>query len=178
MHRLKTAPAVLRGALAFLAALALLGQGPQREHREQTAEPPTQPIPFSHKTHVASAHLKCQECHPAPDPGERMTLPAVSTCMACHISIAKDRPAIRALSEYAKNKQPIKWVRVYSVPSDVFWSHRPHLAAGMTCEMCHGQVPQMDATARVTNVTTMGGCVDCHKQHQANTGCNFCHEGK
>jgi hypothetical protein len=31
--------------------------------------------------------------------------------------------------------------------------------------------------ARVTNVTTMAGCVECHQQHNANTGCSVCHEG-
>lgn len=175
MYGFKVAPVALFATLGYVSALGLFAQAPQSKHREQA---PAQPIPFSHKAHIASAHLKCQECHRAPDPGDRMTLPAVSTCMACHISIAKDKPAIRELGEYAKNKQPIKWVRVYSVPSDVFWSHRPHLAAGMTCEMCHGPVPQADAISLLTNVTTMEGCVDCHKQHQAGTGCVFCHEGK
>jgi len=165
-------------AMVAIGAFALFAQSPPNEASQNTTKPPAQPIPFSHKIHIGGAHLKCQECHPGPDPGERMAFPAVSTCMACHITIAKDKSAIRTLSEYAKNKQPIKWVRIYSVPSDVFWSHRSHLTAGMTCEMCHGPVLQMDATARVTNVTTMEGCVECHKQHQANIGCDFCHEGK
>jgi len=32
--------------------------------------------------------------------------------------------------------------------------------------------------ANVTNVTTMAGCVECHQQMKAGTGCGFCHEGK
>ena len=160
-------------ALAGWTAVALLGQ-----ETKTAPPPPVQPLPFSHKTHIESASLKCEECHPGRDPGERMTLPAVATCMACHVSIAKDKPAIQKLAEYAKNKQPIPWVRIYVVASDIFWSHRPHLRAGLTCEMCHGKVSQMDVMARVTNVTSMEGCVDCHKAHQANTGCDFCHEDK
>jgi len=31
--------------------------------------------------------------------------------------------------------------------------------------------------AKVTNVTTMGGCVDCHKRNEVSTGCVTCHEG-
>lgn len=165
-------------ALAIVATGVIAGPLPQKDASKNGPQAPAQPISFSHKTHTSAAHLKCEDCHAGPDPGEHMTMPAVSTCMACHISIAKDKPAIRALSQYAKAKQLIKWVRVYTVPADVFWSHRSHLKAGMTCEMCHGQVAQMEAMARVTNVTSMEGCVDCHKQHDANTGCDFCHEGK
>jgi len=177
MYRVTTLSLVFGAALSTMVAVALFGQA-SREASQKTLPAPVQPIPFSHKTHNSAAHLKCDQCHPGPDPGEHMTFPAVSTCMACHISIAKDKPAIRALAEYGKNKQPIKWARIYTVPSDIFWSHKPHLTAGMTCQMCHGEISEMDSIARVTNVTTMEGCVDCHKQHQASTGCDFCHEGK
>ena len=107
-----------------------------------------------------------------------MGLPEASKCMACHFSIARDKPAIQALTEFTKSKQPIPWVRVYSLPAEVYWSHRTHLNAGMTCEMCHGQVSLMEVVARVTNVTSMEGCVDCHKERKVSTGCSLCHEGK
>ena len=138
---------------------------------------PAQPIPYSHKTHLALG-LKCQDCHPNPDPGNRMTFPATGKCMSCHSSIAKDRPAIRDLAEYAKSGKPVPWVRVYALPAEVFWSHKSHLAAGLACKDCHGDVPGMDVMARVTNVASMEGCVECHKQRSAGTGCEFCHEGK
>lgn len=127
----------------------------------QTESAPTQPIPFSHKAHVARG-LECKDCHTNADPGEDMGLPQAAKCMACHGTIAK----------------PIPWVRVYSLPAEIYWSHRPHLTAGMTCTTCHGRVSDMDVVARVTNVTTMQGCVDCHKEHKVSTGCNFCHEDK
>ena len=164
--------AVMRAVLAAVVSVALLAQT-----EPGSLAAPAQPIPFSHKTHVAGG-LKCQDCHANRDPGEQMGLPEASKCMACHFSIAKAKPAIRKLSEFAKNKQPIPWVRVHSVPAEIYWSHRTHLTAGMTCEECHGQVPQMDSMARVPNVTTMEGCVNCHKEHKASTGCNFCHDGK
>jgi hypothetical protein len=107
-----------------------------------------------------------------------MGLPAAAKCMACHSTIAKDKPAIQALRNFAESKNPIPWVRVYSLPAEIYWSHRPHLSAGMTCTACHGQVSDMDVIARVTNVTTMQGCVDCHKEHKVSTGCNFCHDDK
>jgi hypothetical protein len=139
--------------------------------------PPAQPIPYSHKTHLALG-LKCQECHPNPEPGDRMTLPATSKCMACHVIVAKHRPAIQKLAEFAKSKQAIPWVRVYVVSGWVYWNHRSHLEAGMKCEMCHGQVSQMDVMEKVSNVTTMEGCVECHRKNDASTGCQYCHADK
>jgi hypothetical protein len=162
--------------MRVLAALLLAAASLIAQTGEKPAAP-EQPLPFSHKTHSATG-LKCQECHPNPDPGERMTLPAASKCMVCHITIAKDRPAIQKLAEFTKSKQPIPWVRVYSVAAGVYWSHRSHLEAGVTCDACHGQVAQTDAMAKVTSVTTMAGCIACHRKQHANTGCEFCHEGK
>lgn len=138
---------------------------------------PAQPLPYSHKTHLAMG-LKCSDCHTNPDPGDRMDFPATAKCMSCHATIAKDKPAIQKLAEFAKSKGPIPWVRVYVLPAGTYWNHRSHLDAGVKCETCHGQVAKMDVMENVTNVTTMAGCVDCHKQMKAGTGCEFCHEGK
>jgi hypothetical protein len=162
-------------AALFLVALSIAGQ--QDDKPIQPPTPPVQPLPYSHKTHLALG-LKCNECHPNPDPGDRMTFPAASKCMACHVTITKDRPAIQKLAAYAKSKEPIPWVRVYSVAAGVYWSHRSHLEAGIKCDACHGEVAQMDTIAKVKNVTSMAGCIECHRKNNAETGCEFCHEGK
>ncbi|HEX4592923.1 MAG TPA: cytochrome c3 family protein [Bryobacteraceae bacterium] len=161
----------MRPAVFLVASLCAFAQSPPQ------SKAPAQPLPFSHKTHVATG-LKCAECHPNPDPGDHMTLPATDRCMACHATIAKDKPAIQKLAEFAKSKEPIPWARVYKVPAEVYWDHRSHLKAGMQCEACHGEVAQMDAVAKVTNVTTMAGCLECHRNNNAGTGCGFCHEEK
>ncbi len=144
---------------------------------DTTASAPVQPLPYSHKTHLALG-LKCAGCHVNPEPGDRMEFPATGKCMACHATLAKDKPAIQKLAEFAKSKQPIPWARVYAVSAGVYWNHRSHLEAGVKCETCHGPVAQMDVMANVTSVTTMAGCVECHRQMKAGTGCAFCHEGK
>jgi hypothetical protein len=136
--------------------------------------PPDQPIPYSHKTHLALG-LPCSTCHTNPAPGNMMTFPATSTCMSCHISVATDRPAIQKLAEFSKSKQPIPWVRVYKVLPGVTWTHRKHLEAGMKCQMCHGQVAQMDRMSEATSVTTMGVCLNCHMSHGAPVVCSTCH---
>jgi Cytochrome c7 and related cytochrome c/Class III cytochrome C family len=140
-------------------------------------EPPVQPIPYSHKKHLAIG-LRCQQCHPNPEPGDRMTFPAVSRCMGCHANISKDKAPIQKLADYAKSGTAIPWARVYVLPGWVYWNHRSHLEAQMTCEMCHGQVADMDVMRKATNVTTMAGCIECHRENDASTGCKYCHADK
>jgi hypothetical protein len=135
---------------------------------------PAQPLPYSHKTHVALG-LECRRCHTNPDPGNQMTFPATTVCMTCHSTIAKEKPAIVKLAEFARSGQPIPWQRVYQVTPGVTWTHRRHLAAGMQCVMCHGQVAQVDAMAQNTSVTSMASCMSCHESHKASTACQTCH---
>jgi hypothetical protein len=137
--------------------------------------PVSQPVPYSHKTHVALG-LKCQQCHPNPNPGAAMTIPAVSKCMECHTTGAQDKPAIQKLAEFSRTEQPVAWGRVYTIPTWISWNHRSHLKAGTTCEECHGAVAQMDVMVKATNVTKMAGCMDCHRKKHATLGCNSCHD--
>jgi cytochrome c7-like protein/class III cytochrome C family protein len=137
--------------------------------------PPVQPLPYSHKKHL-SFGLECKNCHTNPEPGKLMTFPATGKCMECHITIAKEKPSILKLAEYSKSKQPIPWVRVYTVLPGVAWNHRAHLGAGVNCETCHGQVAQMDAMSEVTSVTTMYSCLSCHEMSHAKTACDTCHK--
>lgn len=167
-------------ALAFLLVLLhVTVAGAQTPHQEvpDNLAPhpaPTQPLPYSHKTHLALG-LTCQNCHVNPDPGNLMTFPAARRCMQCHVNVAKDRPAIQKLTQFAKSGQPIPWVRVYQLTAGVDWSHRKHLQAGMQCVMCHGQVAEVDAMAETTGVTSMASCIGCHQAHNAPTVCQTCH---
>jgi len=163
----------LRLVLMHACAVFLFAQEPP----PSSPEGPTQPIPYSHKKHLAMG-LNCKDCHVNPDPGDRMTFPTEAKCMACHASVAKDKPAIQKLAEYAKSGKPVPWVRVYVLPGWVYWNHRTHLEAEMTCEMCHGKVAEMNVLTRVTNVTKMAGCIDCHRKNEVSTGCKFCHTDK
>lgn len=137
--------------------------------------PPAQPIPYSHKTHLALG-LECKDCHTNPDPGVLMTFPATSKCMQCHVTIAKNKPSIQKLAEFSKSQKPIPWVRVYTVLQGITWTHRMHLQAGVKCETCHGPVAQMDAMSEVTSVTTMYSCLNCHELNHAKTACDTCHK--
>jgi len=138
-------------------------------------EAPAQPLPYSHKTHLAFG-LQCKECHTNPEPGKLMTFPETGKCMQCHVTIAKDKPAIQKLAQYAEAKKPVPWVRVYTVLPGVSWTHRAHLGAGIKCETCHGQVAEMEKMSEVTSVTTMYSCLSCHEMNHAKTACETCHK--
>jgi hypothetical protein len=140
------------------------------------AAAPEQPLPFSHKTHAATAKLVCQDCHPSPVKfGAEMGFPPASKCMACHILIAKEKPAIQKLAQFAASKEPIPWVRVYKLADFVFFDHRYHLMNQAKCQDCHGLVAEQDAVSDELGSTKMTFCQSCHTRMKASGGCGTCH---
>ena len=133
-----------------------------------------QPVPYSHKTHLALG-LKCDSCHKNPDPGEVMSFPAETFCMNCHRSIKADSPNIQKLAAAARDKQPIPWVRVYKLPSYVYFSHQVHMKTGISCETCHGPVRERDVITTEI-VHNMRSCIACHASKNARRDCTACHE--
>jgi hypothetical protein len=157
-------------------ALVLLLAWTAAAQEKQPPVAPRQPIPYSHKQHVALG-LKCKECHTMPDPGESMGIPAASKCMTCHQTIKKESSAIQQVAAFAAEKRPIPWVRVYQMPSYVIFSHKDHLESGATCENCHGDVAQRERLAREGDIS-MAGCMNCHRAKKASVDCALCHELK
>ena len=138
-----------------------------------------QPLPFSHKTHTAVGKLVCADCHPAPAKfGAEMGFPASSKCMACHVAIAKDKPAIVKLAALAKSGEPVPWERIYKLPDFVFFDHRYHLMNGAKCENCHGAVGEQDVVTDELKSTKMVFCQGCHFKMNAARGCNTCHNNQ
>ena len=150
----------LRAALLLLLAAQLYGQ--------------QQPIPYSHKTHLALG-LECKSCHQNADPGEFMGFPAESFCMSCHQAIKTDSPHIQKLAAAAKAGESIPWERIYGLAPYVYFSHRVHTTAGVTCETCHGPVRERDVMSKEVE-HNMKTCMACHEAKQAPLGCGTCHE--
>ncbi|MBC7790145.1 MAG: cytochrome c3 family protein [Anaerolineae bacterium] len=144
-----------------------------------------QPLPFPHPVHVKTLAMNCMYCHFAagksPDPG----LPAVATCMGCHITVGPKkpdgsaRPGVATLQEFWKKGQPIPWVRIHKVPDYVQFPHMRHVNAGVSCQTCHGQVQDMQRVTQVASLN-MGWCVQCHlgesnPPFKARYDCSTCH---
>ena len=136
---------------------------------------PVQPIPYSHALHAGKLQLKCAMCHENKDPGETMGIPAAAKCMMCHQTVKTDAEPIQKLKTFFETKREIPWVRVYQIPSYVFFSHRAHTETGTTCQECHGSVTTSEVLKRETDIS-MGGCMTCHRQKKAPLNCTFCHE--
>ena len=76
------------------------------------------------------------------------------------------------------------WIRVHNLPDYVYFDHRAHVTAGVTCQRCHGPVETMERVRQVESLS-MGWCVQCHREAtehgiegqsvHASTDCAACH---
>lgn len=121
---------------------------------------PEQPIAYSHRTHI-EAGVQCLYCHASAIRSDIAGIPSVQKCMGCHGIIDTESPAVQELTGYWERNEPIPWQRINQQPDFVYFSHQPHLGAGINCETCHGDVGGMDIT-RPTVKMDMGWCLDCH----------------
>lgn len=125
---------------------------------------PNQPIPFSHKLHAGDNKIPCLYCHVNADKGRHASVPSLNVCMNCHSVVKTDSPWIQKVREHYEKSQPIEWAKVHDQPDFVYFNHRPHIAKGIDCASCHGDVKTMDKVEQVKPLN-MGFCVDCHKKN-------------
>ena len=165
----------------LITALTLFSFGAFGVYATQT--PPEQPIQFRHDIHV-NLGVQCLYCHPGALRGASPGLPTQTKCWGCHQQIAKTdtSPRLAVLKDYVLNNKPIEWVPVAQVPDFVHFVHRPHIAAGLNCEECHGDMSKMEI-AENPQVMNMGWCLKCHRSKAADdpekliklTDCGTCH---
>jgi c(7)-type cytochrome triheme protein len=144
-----------------------------------TQAAPPQPFPYPHAPHIA-AGIPCLFCHPGAIQGQSAGLPTRAKCLGCHSNINADTPALKDFADYASKNKTFEWVPVAIMPDFVYFSHRPHLAAGINCEECHGDVSKM-TSAQPQNEMNMGWCLGCHKQRAPEkfvklSDCATCHK--
>lgn len=148
---------------------------PELDTAQPHPPPVEQPLPYSHKTHVALG-LQCRDCHEIAEPGFAAGYPAEVKCMACHVAIKTESPHIQQLAQFNADGKPVPWKRVYEVPAFVWFSHATHVEdASVACETCHGPVAERDALFQ-EKATTMAACMDCHARHNASNACDLCHD--
>lgn len=149
------------------------GPGSEPQALSPPVPAPAQPVPFSHSRH-ATAGLTCDVCHQLSQGGEQEQIPNAAQCLACHATIATSSPAIQNLIRLNREGQEVSWIRLYSLPEFVFFSHQKHIDAKVNCEVCHGDVRNRDVLAQEKD-TYMVSCVNCHKLRNAPTACGACH---
>jgi hypothetical protein len=134
-----------------------------------------QPVDFSHKKHAGENGIECTFCHTYVEKSPRADLPSLQKCMDCHSFIATDRPEIKKLSGYWERKEPVPWIKVYSLPEFVYFTHKRHIKRGIDCAFCHGDVKNMERIRRIRSLT-MGWCVNCHREFGGPEDCLACHK--
>lgn len=168
-----------RAVILILVGIAALGVAALLLNRRVAQAAPVQPIAFSHRIHADSG-IQCLFCHPSPMRSDVAGIPSVERCVGCHQTIASGRAPIKTVLSYWERGEPIPWEPITHMADFVFFSHQPHLLAGISCEACHGAVGQMSVVRPVVNMD-MGWCLDCHlRQPQAKvarlTDCLVCHK--
>ncbi len=123
---------------------------------------PEQPIPFSHKRHAGINKIACAYCHSGVERSRHATIPSTAVCMNCHTVVKVDSPHIQKLHQIYREGKTFEWVRVHELPDYVYFPHKRHIAKGVACETCHGDVKQMDRIVQHAPLT-MGWCLDCHR---------------
>lgn len=121
-----------------------------------------QPVPFSHKHHARELGLDCRYCHTSVEISASAGIPPVATCMNCHRQIWTNSDMLEPVRAAWRNGTPIQWERVHDLPDFVYFNHSVHVAKGIGCSECHGQVDEMPLTLQVASLD-MQWCLQCHR---------------
>jgi len=123
---------------------------------------PNQPIQFSHRHHAAELHIDCRNCHATVETSAFAGMPSTQTCLTCHSQIFARTTMLRPLVESRDRDVPLRWAFVNRLPAHVFFDHSIHIAKGVACSSCHGDVGKTVLMAKAEPLT-MRWCLDCHK---------------
>ena len=121
-----------------------------------------QPVPFSHKHHVAGLGIDCRYCHTSVEDSSFAGIPPTETCMSCHSQIWADSPMLEPVRASFRTGQPLHWTRVHDLPDFVYFNHSIHIHKGIGCSTCHGRVDQMPLMLAEHNLL-MEWCLQCHR---------------
>ncbi len=121
-----------------------------------------QPVPFSHQHHVAGLGIGCQTCHSHVEVGANAGLPPTHTCMTCHSQIWTNADLLAPVRQSLAEDKPLRWQRVNNLPDYAYFNHSIHVAKGVGCSSCHGNVAEMPLMYKAASMT-MQWCLSCHR---------------
>jgi len=82
--------------------------------------------------------------------------------MTCHAQLWTEAPLLAPVRASLTTNQPLRWNRVNDLPDFVYFNHSIHIAKGVGCSTCHGQLDRMPLTWR-TQTLYMKWCLECHR---------------
>jgi hypothetical protein len=130
-------------------------------------ETPEQPVAFSHQHHVGGLGIDCRYCHVTVENSSFADLPPTQTCMSCHSQVWTGAPMLEPVRESFRTGKPLAWTRVNDLPDFVYFDHSIHVAKGVGCDVCHGNVERMPMMRKAHSLY-MKWCLDCHNDPAPN----------
>lgn len=127
-----------------------------------TGYTPVQPVAYSHKLHAGNLGLDCLYCHTTVAESSFAAVPMTEICMNCHVRVKEKSPKLQPVRDSYATGKPVQWVKVHRLPDYVYFNHRAHVTAGVSCVSCHGRVDQMTEVRQVQPLS-MAWCLDCHR---------------
>jgi len=124
--------------------------------------PLDQPVPFSHRHHHDQLGIDCRYCHTSVEKSAFAGLPDTETCMTCHSQLFTTAPLLAPVRRSLATDEPLRWNRVNKLPDFVFFNHSIHVAKGVGCATCHGQLDEMPLTWK-SHTLYMKWCLECHR---------------
>jgi len=121
-----------------------------------------QPVQFSHKHHVGDDGIDCRYCHQTVETTASAGMPSTQTCMNCHSQLWADSPYLEPVRASFRDNKPIEWQRVHDLPEYTYFNHSIHVAKGVGCSTCHGQIDNMPAVYQESSLQ-MEWCIACHR---------------
>jgi hypothetical protein len=131
--------------------------------------PVEQPVPFSHRHHVAGLGIDCRYCHAGVETSAFAGIPPTETCMTCHSQVWRNAPVLEPVRESWTSGKPLHWQRVNDLPDYVYFNHSIHVQKGVACVTCHGRVDRMPLMSKQHSLY-MRWCLDCHRAPERHTG--------
>ncbi len=167
----------------YMTINAAMGLGRMKNYQ------PEQPIYYSHKVHAGTNQISCLYCHGGAQDSKHANVPAVNTCMNCHMAIKEykgdpivkeDGTQVNGTTEiqklyayagwnpdkkvYDKPGKPIEWVKIHNLPDHVYFNHSQHVKVGkQNCQTCHGNIQEMPEVYQFSDLS-MGWCINCHRE--------------
>lgn len=121
-----------------------------------------QPVPFSHQHHVVGLGIDCRFCHTSVEVSASAGLSPTYTCMTCHSQIGTNAAIVAPVRESLADGKPTEWHRVSNLPDYVYFNHSIHIAKGVGCESCYGEMDRMALTYKAKTLI-MQFCLNCHR---------------
>lgn len=154
---------IVAGALLAVGALFTLAVLDRSNYNTGAFVDVQQPVQFSHKHHNGDIGIDCRYCHTSVEVSSSAGIPPTATCMNCHSQIWADSPYLEPVRESWKTRQPIQWLKVHDLPDYVYFNHSAHVAKGVGCSTCHGNMIQQPLVHQVASLK-MEWCLQCHRQ--------------